>query len=86
VSDKVVSLPRTTFRAPVAAVVEMLEETLERARKGELRAIAIASVEAGDLTDYEWARGPDESAHSLAAAMADLAHDYYADRRQIRDS
>lgn len=54
--DAVVSaLP--TFREPVPDVVETLESLLERARKGEVRAVVACFEVVGDATGHVYAWG-----------------------------
>lgn len=70
---------------PVADVVQLLEELLERARAGELRGIAYATVERDGAVCHGWtragrdgggARGVAPELHGLASGILVLALRY----------
>jgi hypothetical protein len=86
---KVVTFPVVPQQIPVSAppqseIIELLEHYLERARSGELQAVAIAAaLSNGNTTEaYEVGTGP--YAHVLMASLAYL-HGHYV-RGQIDDA
>lgn len=62
----------------------MLEDLLAAARRGDLRAVAIATVERGELTNFQWDAGSPGQWHTLAAAVGDLGHEILAARAEMR--
>jgi len=52
---------------PEPTVVEMLEELLDQARRGEIAGLAAAWVNSNGGTTTNWASGRAEAAHMLAS-------------------
>jgi len=76
-SDDVVSLTERRLE-PCPGVVKMLEDLLERARKGDLRSIAIAAEEPGGFTSTAYHMGDGDVAHlvlPLFRLQLELARD-----------
>lgn len=70
---------------PQKDVIDTLANALERAKKGELQAVALAFVEPGDFTNYEWSMSPaSRSTHTLVVAASDLVHEMLQDRLRVR--
>lgn len=62
---------------PVPTVVALLEETLEMARKGEITAVAIATVQSDGCANGNWAHKADY--YALLGSLARLQHRLVAD-------
>jgi hypothetical protein len=71
---------------PVDNVISELSDLLEQARRGEIRAFAAAIVMPGDFTTHCWSRGYGQHAHSLHAAISDLAFAASLDRHHSRNA
>jgi hypothetical protein len=62
----------------VAKVVEHLQEVLDKAKAGEVRAVAIAFVDRG-FAKHRFAWDGDEFVgYPMATAVACMSHDYFA--------
>lgn len=61
---------------PNQEVVDKLESLLERAKTGEIRAIAIAAVHPGHKVGTTFATGNELVSHDLMAAVSYLFHRY----------
>lgn len=92
-SGVVVSFPGITEHhaardaQPQKEVVEMLVSALERAKRGEIQALAIAYIEPGEFTNYEWVMPTSARAtHMLPAAASDLLYELSAERLRVRRS
>lgn len=57
---------------PIVRVIEILEETLQRAREGKIIGVAIASVERDPLAFMTEFHGEQSSSHCLAAGVLSL--------------
>ena len=66
----------TNPQEPVADIVADVEKLLERARSGELRALAYATWGAGDIKGTGWA-GDAGTRASLAMVIGMLNHRYF---------
>jgi hypothetical protein len=64
---------------PVAPVVTLLEQMLDEARRGEIRAFAAAVVKPYSRAHHAWASGDEPTRHDLTAAIAYLQHAYIMD-------
>lgn len=72
--------------APVPDVIEVLERALERARKGEIRAIGLAIVNCNANTSTAYAADPDAAvSHYLSAATAYLHGRYIAHKLETSE-
>ncbi len=86
--QKVVTLPGTP--EPVkedggdAAVVDLLDHLLAQARRGDLRAVAIAGVRKSGASLRVWV-GQAETRDTLAAAAGDLLYAIHAEREDAYD-
>ena len=82
----VVSLKGATpLGEPVPNVVEILEELLEKARSGNLTAIAYVSVTTGNIVGHGWEKSEtdpdgvaDGTSHALGNGILHLMHRYAA--------
>lgn len=80
-NEKVVALPGCSipnhFGEPISEIVDLLEMLLEKARAGELVALAYGSVERYSSTDlratYSWAHGTGAK-DSMIKAVAMMNH------------
>lgn len=81
-SAEVVVLPgvdrpsQTSLDQPVPELIEMLESFLTSARRGELRACAVAAVRSGNVCSEGWKIGRGGYVHTLMAAISYLQQRY----------
>lgn len=68
--------------APVAEVVEVLEDLLERARAGRLRAVAYVAVGADGAVGTGWKVPPEGGGHAVASGILTLGWRYAASGAQ----
>lgn len=60
---------------PVEGVVQLLEEYLEDAKRGDIRSIAFVCVRKGDVVGVSWSRGDGGTHfHQLVAGSVHLQH------------
>ena len=71
-------------RQPEDGVIDLLQDLLDKALRGELRAVAAAYVKVGDYTSFAWSQGI-QATHQLGASISDLAFAYAAARSRIAD-
>jgi len=64
---------------PVSGVVVMMRRLLAMAVSGNLRGVAVATVEAGGFVGMEWVGEPADR-HLLAVGVADLQYAIFASR------
>ncbi len=62
--------------APDAQLVEFLQDLLERASAGRLRAIAVVTVVDSEHTQTAWAPAGSPFSHLIMAGIADLQYRY----------
>lgn len=69
-----VSAPnRPRNEQPVENVIEVLQELLDEAKTGTIRAVAYAIVSSAERTSYGWVQGRGQTAHEQTAAISELA-------------
>lgn len=71
-------------RQPDDQVIMCLEEALDRARRGEIRAVAIAEAGPGDFTNYNWSFAEVGMWHLMTAAIMDLQFEFARSRSEYR--
>jgi hypothetical protein len=75
-TEKVISLVPKPAAAPDARLVELLEHVLEQARRGEIRAAAVATVGDDASSGWEGVDGNPALAVQLGGALMVLHHRY----------